>query len=81
LPTAWDLLEDLPENELWPPVPPDVDINAIQVERPEISVRMNSMLYRTKGHPSNVFKMRGEFQESNSKRRLGIARFLPVEEC
>ncbi|KAK4154129.1 hypothetical protein C8A00DRAFT_33081 [Chaetomidium leptoderma] len=55
-----DLLEDLPENEPWPPVPPDVDTATIEVETPELSVTGNSMLYRIKGHPSKVYKFRAK---------------------
>ncbi|KAK3307126.1 kinase-like domain-containing protein [Chaetomium strumarium] len=57
------LLEDLPEDEPWPPVPPDVDFSAIQVETPELSVTINSMLYKIKGQPSVLYKMRAEYRE------------------
>jgi len=57
------LLEDLPEDDPWPPIPPDVDIAAIQVEMPELSVSINSMLYRIKEQPSIVYKFKGEFRE------------------
>lgn len=66
-----DLLEDLPDDEPWPPVPPDVDIAAIEVETPELIVTANSMLYRIKGHPSKVYKMGGEFREYQLQQAAG----------
>lgn len=66
-----DLLEDLPEDEPWPPVPPDVDIAALEVETPELSVTASSMLYRIKGYPPKVFKLRGEFREYKLQEAAG----------
>ncbi|KAK4043551.1 kinase-like domain-containing protein [Parachaetomium inaequale] len=62
---------DLPEDEPWPPVPPDVTIAAIEVETPELSVTANSMLYRLKGHPAKVYKLRGEFREYQLQKAAG----------
>lgn len=62
-PAHRDLLEDLPDDEPWPPVPPNLNFSAIQVEKPELAVSMNSMLYRIKNDPSKVFKMRAEYRE------------------
>lgn len=57
------MLEDLPDDEPWPPVPPDAESSALDVEMPELAVSGSSMIYRIKGQPSNVFKSRGEFRE------------------
>ncbi|KAK3900092.1 hypothetical protein C8A05DRAFT_46004 [Staphylotrichum tortipilum] len=56
------LLEDLPEDEPWPPVPPDVELSALDCEIPELAVSMNGMLYQLRGctRPT-VFKFRAMF--------------------
>lgn len=41
-----------PEDKQWPPLPPDVNRSAIEVETPELAITGNSMLYRVKGHPA-----------------------------
>lgn len=61
----------IPTDERWPPVPPDVDRNAIEVETPEISIIGNSMLYRVKGHPHIVYKARAESREYELQKAAG----------
>ncbi len=65
------LLADLPKDEPWPPIPPDVPNSAIEAEKPELSVTANSMLYRIKGRPSTVYKMGGEFREYQLQKAAG----------
>jgi hypothetical protein len=66
-----ELLEYLPEDEPWPPVPPDLDTATLEVEKPELSVSMNSMIYRIKGYPSKVYKFKGEFREYQLQKAAG----------
>jgi len=66
-----NILADLPRDQPWPPVPPDVPNSAIEVEKPELSVTANSMLYKIKGRPSTVYKMRGEFREYQLQKAAG----------
>jgi hypothetical protein len=42
--------------EPWPPVPPDVDIDTIEIENPPISSSLNGQIHRIKGSPSEIFK-------------------------
>ncbi|KAK4135260.1 hypothetical protein BT67DRAFT_461622 [Trichocladium antarcticum] len=37
----------VPEDKRWPPLPPDVDRSAIEVETPELAITGNSMLLQT----------------------------------
>jgi len=46
------------DDELWPPVPPDVDTTKLEVETPELAVSGNGTLYRVKGQASTVYKVR-----------------------
>ena len=73
------LFEDLPENEPWPPVPPDAEFDALDVEMPELTVTPNCMIYRVKGQPSKVFKFRGEFREYQLQKAAGDCA-IPVGE-
>lgn len=61
----------VPENEPWPPIPPDVDNATIECDTTELSVTGNSMLYRVKGDPSKVFKLRGRPQEYELHKAAG----------
>ena len=65
------LLQALPENEPWPPVPPDAEFDALDVEMPELAVTANCMIYRTKGQPSKVFKFGGGFREYQLQKAAG----------
>ncbi|KAL2126639.1 hypothetical protein VTI74DRAFT_484 [Chaetomium olivicolor] len=65
------LLQDLPENEPWPPVPPNFEFSALDVETPELSVTANCMIYRIKGQPSKVFKFGSEFREYQLQKAAG----------
>ena len=59
------------EDKRWPPVPPDVDRSAIEVETPELSITGNSMLYRVKGHPRIVYKAGAELREYGLQKAAG----------
>ncbi|KAK3297363.1 kinase-like domain-containing protein [Chaetomium fimeti] len=65
------LLRDLPEDEPWPPVPPDADVNVLDTETPELVVTANCMIYRITGQPSKVFKFGGEFREYQLHKAAG----------
>ncbi len=67
----------IPEDKRWPPVPPDVDRSAIEVETPELSITGNSMLYRVKGHPRIVYKARAELREYRLQKAAGACA-IPV---
>ncbi|KAK4100423.1 kinase-like protein [Parathielavia hyrcaniae] len=65
------LLEDLPENEPWPPIPPDAELGALEVEMPELAVSRHAMIYRIKGQPSKVFKLHSEYRENQLQKVAG----------
>jgi serine/threonine protein kinase len=60
-----------PEDNQWPPTPPDVDGNAIELELPEIAVSANSMLYKIQGRPDVVYKSRAEPREYELHKAAG----------
>ncbi|KAK3295428.1 kinase-like domain-containing protein [Chaetomium fimeti] len=62
---------DEPEEEPWPPVPPDIDNATLDVEMPELCVTGSTMLYRVKGHPSMVYKLRGQSREYEIQKAAG----------
>jgi hypothetical protein len=65
------LFQDLPEDEPWPPVPPDAEFEALDVEMIELVVTANCMIYRIQGQPSKVFKFGGEFLEYQPHKAAG----------
>ncbi|KAH6621466.1 kinase-like domain-containing protein [Chaetomium sp. MPI-SDFR-AT-0129] len=63
--------EDLPEDEPWPPVPPDVESSTLDLETPMLAASMSGMIYRIKGQPSKIFKFRGDFREYQFQKAAG----------
>jgi len=61
----------VPEDERWPPVPPDIDRSTMEVETPELAVTGNSMLYRVKGYSRIVYKSRAEPREYELQKAAG----------
>lgn len=55
----------------WPPVPPDVVYDSIELEKPALSVTPNSQIYRIKGDPSKVFKAKGMVREYELQKAAG----------
>ncbi len=62
---------DLPANQPWPPVPPDLDAARIEYELPEVSFTANSQIYRIKGHPSWVYKAGAQLREYHLQKAAG----------
>ncbi|KAH6847122.1 kinase-like domain-containing protein [Chaetomium sp. MPI-CAGE-AT-0009] len=65
------LSEFLPDDEPWPPVLPNVEFSALDVEKPELAVTGRSMIYRIKGQPSKVFKFHGTYREYQLHKAAG----------
>lgn len=59
------------QDEPWPPVSPDANFAALDVETPELAVNVNRMIYRIKGQSLKVFKFRGGFREYQLQKAAG----------
>ncbi|KAH6848163.1 kinase-like domain-containing protein [Chaetomium sp. MPI-CAGE-AT-0009] len=61
----------MPEDQRWPPVPPDVDRKKIEPELPELWITGNSMFYAVKGYPGIIYKSRGDLREYELQKAAG----------
>jgi hypothetical protein len=65
------LLEELPEDDPWPPDPRDADFAVLDLGFPEPVVTSNSMIYLIKEQPSKVFKFHSAFREYQLQKAAG----------